>query len=135
MSDPAPDAGFQPARDLLAYVQQPGGEPGRLEELLRAVQAMVEALPEDTDADPDSDEEAPAQEPRGILTLLVTNQPFLTLDAAQQLALVLIDLVETLWYLDHVSEQEAVWYCRFGYGCHWGLRLGMVLQSLEAQEA
>lgn len=136
MSDSPPTAGqFQPARTLLEYVQLPGGEPERLQELLLAVQQMVEALPEDTDADPDSDDEAPQQEPRGVLTLLVTNQPYLELDAAQQLSLVLIDLVETLWYLDHVSEQEAVWYCRFGYGCHWGLRLGMVIESLETQSA
>ena len=127
--------GFQSARELVDYVREPGGDPAQLYALLIAVQEMAEALPTDTEADSDSDLEAPTQDPNGVLNLLVTSLPFLTLDAAQQLALVMIDLVETLWYLEHISEKEAVWYCRFGFGCHWGLRLTMVIASLEEQRA
>ena len=131
MSEPT----FDPARELVDYVGQPGGDRTQLLTLLYAVRDMAEALPEDTEADPDSDAEAPEQDPGGVLNLLVTNLPFLDGESGQQLALVVIDLIETLWYLDHVNRQEAVWYCRFGYGCHWGVRLGLVLEAFESPPA
>ena len=121
---------FLPARELLTYVQRPGGQRERLAELLRAVRDMAEGLPEDTDGDTSSDADAPDQDVHGVLNLLVTNLPFLTVQAAQQLALVVVDLIETVWFLDHVSVEEAVWYCRVGYDCHWGARLSIVLDEL-----
>jgi len=121
---------FLPARELLVFVQRPGGQRERLEELLRAVRDMAESLPGDTDGDTESDVDAPDQDVHGVLNLLVTNQPFLTVSAAQQLALVVVDVIETLWFLDNVSVDEAVWYCRFGYDCHWGARLSIVLDEL-----
>lgn len=124
------DGRFLPARELLTFVQRPGGTRERLLELLKQVRDMAEGLPEDTDGDTDSDVDAPDQDVHGVLNLLVTNLPFLTVQAAQQLALVVVDLIETVWFLDHVSVDEAVWYCRFGYDCHWGARLSIVMDEL-----
>ena len=129
------DGRFLPARELLVYVQRPGGTRERLEQLLCAVRDMAESLPEDTDGDTSSDVDAPDQDVNGVLNLLVTNLPFLSVQAAQQLALVIVDLIETVWFLDHVSFDEAVWYCRFGYDCHWGARLTIALDELAGHGA
>ena len=49
---------FLPARELLTYVQRPGGTRERLAELLKQVRDMAEGLPEDTDGDTTSDVDA-----------------------------------------------------------------------------
>ena len=140
-----PSEDFAPARALLDYVRSAPSGVGdtvvdedqvraELARLLAALDGMVARLP-GGEADPESEAEAPSPDIGGVLNLVVTAFPFLPQLVAQQLALVLVDLTETLWYLEHVNEREASWYCRFGYSCNWGDRLSLVREALAKAEA
>ena len=119
-----------------------------LKKLTLALDALVAAyqLTDEIDANdlPDDEIEAPQATYRyfyerasaAFPTLghyeVVANSEIGMADAIDDLSDIAIDLMETIWHLDHLRSADAIWNFRFGYQTHWGVHLHSLRSYLHS---